>query len=120
MAPPRGKYQVKLNAVLYAEMIGELLEGPSTAQDLASHTGMHVLTVQRTLRPLYRRGLVHISGWEKDSQGRWVVRVFKFGPGKDAKRPPPKTKAQRVRETRARAASLRGVSFAGQPVGLMG
>lgn len=107
MAPPRGKYQVKLNAVMFAEMLGEMMDGPCTAQDLAQHTGMHVLTVQRTLRPLYRRGLVHISGWERDAQGRWVIRVFKLGAGKDMKRPPPKKKAQRLRESRARK------SFAG-------
>jgi DNA-binding transcriptional ArsR family regulator len=104
MAPPRGKYQVKLNAVMFAELIGELMEGPCTAQDLADHTGMHLLTVQRTLRPLYRRKLVHISGWEKDAQGRHVIRVFKMGADKDAKRPPPKPRALKKREYVARKA----------------
>lgn len=102
MAPPRGKEQVKLNAVMYAEMLAEMIAGPCTAHDIADHTGMHVLTVQRTLRPMHRRGLVHISGYEKDAQGRSVIRVWRFGEGKDAKRPPPKDRAQKRREARAR------------------
>jgi DNA-binding MarR family transcriptional regulator len=102
MAPPRGQYQIKLNAVMFTMMLEEMLEGPSTAQNLAEHTGMSLITVQRTLRVMHRRGLVYISGWEKDSTSRWAVRVFTFGKGKDAKRPPPKPRAQKSREHRAK------------------
>lgn len=102
MAPPRGKEQVKLNAVMFAEMLGELLEGPCTAKDLADHTGMHILTVQRSLRPMHRRKLVHISGYEQDASGRWVIRVFKWGIGSDAKRPAPKTRAAKRKAGRVK------------------
>lgn len=91
MAPPRGKYQIKLNAVMFTMMLEDLLSGPCTPQDLAEHTGMAVLTVQRTLRVMHRRGVVHIAAWGEDARGAMTLRVFALGHGKDAKKPPPKT-----------------------------
>lgn len=115
MAPPRGKYQVKLNAVMFSMMLEDLLAGPCTAQDIATHTGMNILTVQRTFRQMYARKVVHISGWEQDTQGRWVIRVFSLGAGIDKKRPPKKTEAQRRKEWRERSAAreLGGAMYAG-------
>lgn len=117
MAPPRGKEQVKLNAVMFSMMLEELMSGPCTAQHLADYTGMHILTVQRTLRPMYRRGVVHIAGWEKDPQGRWVIRVFGLGHGTDKKRPAPKTRAQKRKEDRARRRVLQVTPFVGMSLG---
>lgn len=87
MAPTIGKKQVKLNAVMFAMMLEELLSGPCTAQDIADYTGMSLLTVQRTLRAMYRRKVLHVAAWERDVAGRMTVRVFGLGAGKDAKAP---------------------------------
>jgi hypothetical protein len=102
MAPPRGQYQTKLNAVMFTMMIEELLSGPCTAKTIAEYTGMAVITVQRTLRVMHRRKIVHISGYEQDATRRWVIRVFSFGNARDAKRPPPRDKNDRQRDRRAR------------------
>jgi hypothetical protein len=102
MAPPRGKYQTKLNAVMYAMMLEDLLEGPSTAQELADYTGMSILTVQRTLRVMHRRGVIHVAAWNEDMRGAWTLRSFALGRGKDAKKPPPKTRAQYEQNRRDR------------------
>lgn len=109
MAPPRGKYQTKLNAVMFTLMLEDLMDGPSTAQELAEHTGMSILTVQRTLRVMHRRGVIRISGWNEDTRGAWTIRAFALGRGKDAPKPPPKSsggqwKAENERRRRARAA----------------
>jgi hypothetical protein len=69
MAPPRGKYQIKLNAVMFSMMLEELMAGPSKAQDIAEYTGMSVLTVQRTLRVMHRRKVIHIAAWEEVHRG---------------------------------------------------
>jgi len=106
MAPPRGKYQVKLNAVMFTMMLEELFSGPCTAQHISEATGMHTLTVQRTLRVMHRRGVVRVTGWERDSRGRYSIRVFAFGEGKDTPRPAPKGRTQMSREYRARAKSV--------------
>jgi DNA-binding transcriptional ArsR family regulator len=87
MAPPLGSKQVKLNAVMFAMLLEELMDGPATAQTIADYTGMAPLTVNKTFRALYRRGVVHIAGWEKDLAGRMTVRVFGLGRGRDAKKP---------------------------------
>lgn len=101
MAPPQGKKQVKLNAVMFSMLIEDLLCGPCTAQDIAEHSGMHVLTVQRTLRAMYRRKVLHIASWERDAAGRMSIRVFALGSGRDAKKPI-KPRSQMNREWRAR------------------
>ena len=103
MAPPVNKKQVKLNALMFAMMLEELLSGPCTAQHLADYTGMYVLTVQRTMRAMYGRGVVHIAGWERDLAGRHTVRVFGLGAGKDAKKPI-KSRTQMNRDYLARKA----------------
>lgn len=97
MAPPTGIRQVKLNAVMFAMMLDELLTGPCTAKHISEVTGMAGLTVNRTFRAMYRRRVVHVAGWEKDAAGRHTVRVFALGPGRDAKIPK-KSKAQMNRE----------------------
>jgi hypothetical protein len=91
MAPPRGQYQTKLNAVMFSMLLEELMSGPATAQGIADYTGMSVLTVQRTLRVMHRRKVIHIAAWEEDVRGAWTLRVWALGEGRDARKPPPKT-----------------------------
>jgi len=103
MAPPRGKYQTKLNGVMFAMMLEDLMTGPSTAQQLADYTGMSLITVQRTLRVMHRRGVVHIAAWDEDARGAKTRRSFALGHGKDARKPPPISKAEKNRRYKAKA-----------------
>lgn len=102
MAPPRGKPQIKLNATMFVLLLEELVSGPCSAQHLADHTGLGVVTVQRVLRHMRAKHLARIAAWEKDANGRYQIRIFAFGEGRDAKRPPPKKKNDSLREWRAR------------------
>lgn len=77
---------VKTNAVAQAKMICLLLEGVYTCEELAAETGLHYVTVLQYTRELHRAGAAHISGWEKDNRGRDCMKLYKIGPGKDAKR----------------------------------
>jgi hypothetical protein len=114
MAPPRGKIQVKLNASLFAMTIEEMMSGPTTAQAISDLTGMSIVTVWHLLRALKARKVIHIASYDDDAQGRKVVRVFGFGPGRDAKRPTP-TRAERARRNRERQTALKlgGNMYAG-------
>lgn len=114
MAPPTGKKQVKLNAVMFSMMLEELLSGPCTAQTLAEYTGMYIQTVRKTLRAMHRRKVVHIAGWEKDTNGRHVIRVFGLGFGKDVKAPK-KSRLEMNREYRAKKNSVSLSVFALEP-----
>jgi DNA-binding transcriptional ArsR family regulator len=83
---------------------------PHSAKELAEETGLYYLTVINHLRPLYQRKLIHIAGWEQDSQNRFSIRLFKFGPGKDAVPPrlskPEKDKKRRDRKRLAKLLNL--------------
>lgn len=78
--------QVKINAYSYAQMIKLMMEGTYNCQELANEIGLHYVTVLQYARELYRAGAAHICAWEKDIRGRDVIKVYKLGPGKDAKR----------------------------------
>lgn len=86
MTPPKNTRIVKINAFTQAVLIKHLLEGIYTCEELADHTGLHYVTVLQYTRELHRVGAAHISSWEKDSRGRDIIKVYKLGPGKDAKR----------------------------------
>lgn len=80
------KTQRKMNAFAQGVMIKHMLEGVYTCQELAELTGLHYITVLHYARELHRAGACHISSWEKDIRGRDVIKVYKIGVGKDAKR----------------------------------
>lgn len=103
MTPPsnKGKAIIKINAFIQGVLIKHLLEGTYNCQELAEITGLHYVTVQQYTRELHRAGAAHIASWEKDNLGRDVVKVYKIGVGKDAKREK-LTGAQRQARTRSK------------------
>lgn len=77
---------VKVNAMSYAIMLKNMIDGDNTCFDLAEITGLHVLTVYYYCRELHKQGVIHVSHYEPDVHGRHTTKVYKFGPGRDAKR----------------------------------
>lgn len=88
MNPPThtGRRVVKINALTQAHLIKLLLDGDRTCQELAEETGLHYVTVLQYTRELHRAGAAHITRYEKDIRGRDMIKVYKIGKGKDAKR----------------------------------
>jgi hypothetical protein len=99
--PPKNKSRriVKINAFTQAKLIEAMLDGVYNCQELAEITGLHYVTVLHYTRELHRAKAAHISGWDKDSRGRDVVKIYRIGRGKDAKREK-LTGAQRQARTR--------------------
>lgn len=91
----------KVNQEMYGILFNELLEGPCTANDLATVTGLHLVTVQDLLRTLRRHKVVYISGWQKNGRDIECIAIFSFGRGKD-KKPKTKTRAEIARNYRLR------------------
>ena len=83
---PKGKRQIKINAITQAHLIKLLLDGTYTCQELADETGLHYVTVLQYTRELHRAGAVHITAWEKDARGRDLAKIYKLGEGNDKKR----------------------------------
>jgi hypothetical protein len=82
----RGRTTIKVNAIAYAHLIKGMLEGVYTCQELAEQTGLHYVTVLQYTKEIHSVGAAHIASWEKDARGRDQIKIYKLGPGKDAKR----------------------------------
>lgn len=85
--------QHKVNQEAYARLFASLLDAPQTTHQLASETGLHIVTVQDLMRTLHRHKVVHITAWEPNSRGADTTPVFAFGHGRNIKRRK-KTRAQ--------------------------
>jgi len=109
-APPsnKGRRLIKINAITQARLIEALLDGTMSMQELAEHTGLHLVTVQRYTKELHRAGAAFICQWEKDVRGRDAIRIYKLGRGRDAKREK-LTAAQRQARSRQKR---RAIEFA--------
>jgi predicted ArsR family transcriptional regulator len=82
------KRSLKVNAMSQALMIRMLLEGESTCQDMADETGLHVQTIRHYCRELHIAKVIRIDHFELDTGGRRTLKVYKIGPGRDAKTKP--------------------------------
>lgn len=103
---PKGKRQIKINAITQAHLIKLLLEGTYTCHEMAEMTGLHYVTVCQYTRELHRAGAAHIAGWEKDSRGRDLSKIYKLGVGND-KRRQKKTQAERQEAYRAKKKQIK-------------
>lgn len=114
--PPKNKGRriVKINAMSQAKLIEAMLDGVYTCEQLAEETGLHYVTVLQYARELHRAKAAHISSWEKDSRGRDVIKVYRIGRGKDAKREK-MTAAQRQARARAKKKAQEIDKIMGQP-----
>lgn len=112
MTPPSNKNKrvIKINAISQAKLIKLLLDGDRTCQELAEETGLHYVTVLQYTRELHREKAAHICRWDKDARGRDILKVYKLGVGRDAKRER-MTSAQKQARVRSRKkmAKLLGV-----------
>ena len=114
--PPKNKGRriVKINAMSQAKLIEAMLDGVYTCEQLAEETGLHYVTVLQYARELHRAKAAHISSWEKDSRGRDVIKVYRIGRGKDAKREK-MTAAQRQARHREKKKAQEIDKIMGQP-----
>jgi transcription initiation factor IIE alpha subunit len=87
MPMKKGQKQTRLNAVLFAILLDDLVSGPATWHELVECTGLGRNTVLGVLRALYKRKLIHIAAWEEDPRGVPTIRAYAFGKKPDAKQP---------------------------------
>jgi hypothetical protein len=110
--------QIKMGAISYALMLKHMIEGVYTCQELADFTGLHLVTVYQYTREICAAGAAHICHYEPDARGRHNIKVYKLGPGKNAKKPRVPA-AKRTARYREKLKTLRLIhATAGQPTGL--
>jgi predicted ArsR family transcriptional regulator len=83
------------NPVRIQEGLKEI--GEATSFDLSEHVDLPLATVSAVIAELYRRGMVHISGWSRNKQGT-PIKVYGWGEGEDAKQPIKGSKPKKVIE----------------------
>ena len=95
----------------FAQMIRLLTQDPHTFAELAEETGLHYITVREWVREMHRQGIVRVAAWVENTRGHRRIEAFMFGEGADAKKPRPKSGAQRTREYIARKAAREAPSL---------
>lgn len=100
-APPttKGRKIRKINAIAQAKLISLMIDGLLSPMALSAETGLHYVTVLQYTRELWLAGAAYIDHFEADTRGRDVIKIYKIGRGKDAKRHryTPAEKSQRYR-----------------------
>jgi hypothetical protein len=82
-------------------MLRHLIEGGSTAQEIAHLSNSNVQAVQKFLKELKKHKLVYISGWQTTYNNRVKLPQYKMGDKTDAEKPKPLPKeliSKRYRE----------------------
>ena len=79
-------HRVKISHAVLAQTLQLLMHGTVTAQQLSSHTGVHLVTAQEWLRALKIAQTVRVVGWLPDSLGRDATPVYGMGTGTDKAR----------------------------------
>lgn len=111
------KRQKRLSRDSFAAILDEFLTGPCTATTLAAASGMGHRYVNALIRTLHAKRVVHIAGYEKDAIGRFGIKVWGLGPGRDAKRPTkPRTDTNREYRIHRERHALKGTPFYGLTV----
>lgn len=93
--------------IAIAIMMARLVEGPTTAQDIADDSGLSAQSVRGYLRALRKHRAIHIAGWELDEAGRQTLAAYALGRKQDAKRTPALSRAEIARHYRARKRDAR-------------
>lgn len=92
----------KTNALAFAKMVGALLDGPCTVEELAETSGLAASTIREHIFAMRRERVLHIAAWEPDRRGRTQRMVYGLGRRADARKPPPKSGAARQQACRDR------------------
>lgn len=93
--------------IAVAVMVARLVDGPSTARDLAEESGLSEQSVRDYLRAMRKRRAVHVAAWEHDAAGRQTLAAYRLGRKPDAVRVPPRSRAEIARHYRARKRDAR-------------
>ena len=78
----------KVNALSFGRIVLYFMEhGDASVEELHHDTGLHPNTIREWLHAWRKLGVAHVGNWDRDVRGRPTIMRYKWGPGKDAKRP---------------------------------
>lgn len=92
----------RVSHLALAGMVAQMVQGTVTVPDMAEATGLSEQTIRGYVRALRKARVLHIAAWEQDAAGRQTMPAYTLGARPDAKRKPPRTRAEIARHYRAR------------------
>ena len=104
---PRRKNSVRVNATCVAQMIGRMIEEPSTIYELIEISGLSLNTVRLYLNTLKKAKAVYIHDWTENRFGVRTTKVWAIGNKPDAKKPPRKKNKEITAKYRAKMKHLK-------------
>jgi hypothetical protein len=116
----RGKPKIRASAVTIGYLLAELHAGASSVKELSAASGLSLATVRDYLREFKKRKLVHIAGYDRNSQNSPSITLYQWNPGaKDAKMPKmtPAEKAKLYRKNKRERAIRQRLTSLGQGAG---
>lgn len=86
----------------YSKPLSELLpqiigRRSKTVGEIADEAGRAEQTVRQLIDRLKRLEKIHIKAWQRGLYGGQIAAKYKYGPGKDAPRPPPLSRSELTR-----------------------
>lgn len=93
----------RAHVIAFVKLLEEI-QSPSSITDIVESVGIAHATARRVIKSLRLGGVCHIGAWQVQVSGPRVP-MYRFGPGKDAKKPPPQPKAEIQRRMRAKQAT---------------
>lgn len=91
-----------LNSPLASRMMGKLEIAPATTEELSYLCHAHRASINLLLIAMKAKKLIYIHSWVKTESRGPASRVWALGDRPDAKRPEPKTNAQKIKDWRKR------------------
>jgi hypothetical protein len=79
-----------------------LESGARSLTDISVLTGMSMSATRFHVRDLHEAKQIHVADWAKDTRGRMMVRLYRWGTQEDAARPAGATAIQRAIASRQR------------------
>lgn len=89
----------KRNGRDYSKPLSDLLpqiigRQSKTIGDIADEAGRAEQTVRQLVDKLHKAGEIHIKSWQRGLFGGRIAAKYRYGPGKDAKKPSPLSRAE--------------------------
>lgn len=86
----------------YTKPLSELLphiigRRSKTVGEIADEAGRAEQTVRQLIDRLKKNGQIHIKSWQRGLFGGQIAAKYRYGPGKDAKRPEPLSRSELTR-----------------------
>lgn len=82
----RAKNHSRFSTIHLVHLLTVIIKEDKTIHELADEIGLHYSTVSAFMTAAKAKSLIHICSWEKDSLGRDVTPVFRWGSGRNVAR----------------------------------